>query len=113
MKRTSCEYIVWHGLPVIRKEIAFSIVNDFGLNQTETASKLGITPPAVSQYFSGKRGKSNITDKELRKEIKKSAEKIIKDGDEVFVTETCRLCRLFTSKNYPSFNKIGGDHEIL
>lgn len=107
MKRTPCEYIVWQGLPIIRKEIALSMVNDFGLNQTETANKLGITPAAVSQYFSGKRGNSKITDKNLQKEIKKSAEKIIKNSDENLVIETCRLCRIFTSKNLAPFNKIG------
>jgi len=107
MKRAPCEYIVWNGLPIIRKEIALSMVNDFDLNQTETANKLGITPAAVSQYFSGKRGNSSITDKKLLKEIKKSAEKIIKEGDEAITTETCRLCRFFISKNYLPFNKKG------
>jgi predicted transcriptional regulator len=98
MKYTTCEYIVWNGLPIIRKGIALSMINDYGLNQKETAEKLGISQSAVSQYLSGKRGNINITDKEIKKEIKKSAGKIIQLGDESSVSETCRLCKIFTSK---------------
>ena len=57
MRRTPCEYIMWNGLPVIRKEIAESMINNFGLNQKEAAEKLGVTPAAVCQYISKKRGK--------------------------------------------------------
>ena len=51
MKRTTCEYIIWNGLPVIRKEIAVSMINDYGLSQKETAGKLDITPAAVCQRY--------------------------------------------------------------
>ena len=99
MKHVPCEYIVWNGLPIIRKGIAVCMINDYGLSQKETAEKLGISPAAVSQYLSGKRGKINVTDKTISKEINKSAEKIIQQGDEILVSETCRLCKIFTSRN--------------
>ena len=99
MKYTPCVYIVWNGLSIIKKGIAKSMINDYGLSQKETAEKLGISSAAVSQYLSGKRGKMNVTDKEIRKEINRSAERIIQLGDEVIVSETCRLCKIFTSKN--------------
>jgi len=105
MKYVPCEYIAWHGLPMIRKGIAESIINNYGLNQKETAEKLGITPAAVSQYLSGKRGKMNIIDKNIVKEISITAERIIQQGDEVVVTETCRLCKLFLSKNLFTLKK--------
>jgi uncharacterized protein len=98
MKYTPCEYIVWHGLPVLRKELAKSMINDFGLNEKESAEKLGITPAAVSQYLSGKRGNSDITDLAILEEINLSAERIISNGNGAVVTEICRLCKLFTSK---------------
>ena len=98
MKHIPCEYIVWNGLPNIKKGIAKSMINDYGLSQKETAEKLDISPAAVSQYLSGKRGKMNITDKEIRKEINRTAERIIQQGDVVIVSETCRLCKIFTSK---------------
>ena len=113
MKHTPCEYIVWNGLPIIRKGIAVSMINDYSLSQKETAEKLGISPAAVSQYLSGKRGKMNVTDKEICKEISRSAKRIIQQGDEILVSETCRLCKIFTSNSlFPLGNK-GDNREIL
>ena len=103
MKTTPCEYMMWNGLPVIRKEIAESIINDFGLNQKETAKKLGITPAAVCQYLSKKRGKIKITDKKILKEINISAEKLIQDGGNSIISETCRICKILRSKELFSF----------
>ena len=42
MKRATCEYIMWNGLPVIRKEIA---------------EKLNLKPAEVLQYLLKKRGR--------------------------------------------------------
>ena len=97
MRRTTCEYMMWNGLPVIRKEIAESMINDFGLTQKETAEKLGITPAAVCQYVSKKRGRFDIEDKTVRKEVKISAQTIINNGDGRVITETCRICKLLRS----------------
>ncbi|MCX6667314.1 MAG: transcriptional regulator, partial [Euryarchaeota archaeon] len=63
MKRTPCEYMMWNGLPVIRREIAEKMINNFGLSQKDAAEKLGVTPAAICQYLSKKRGKLNIIDK--------------------------------------------------
>ena len=103
MKLTPCEYIVWNGLPVIRKGLTESMINDHGLSQSETAEKLNISPAAVSQYLSGKRGKKNISNKEIIIEISKSAERIIESADDILVSETCKLCRLLISKKIFSF----------
>jgi predicted transcriptional regulator len=81
------------------------MINDFGLNQKEAAAKLGITPAAVCMYLSEKRGKSNIKDETILKEIKKSAENIIKDENIDLIEETCRLCKIIKSKGlFPFFN---------
>ena len=98
MKPTPCEYMMWNGLPVIRKEIAESIINNFGLNQKETAQKLGVTPAAVCQYLSKKRGKIKIVDKSILTEIDKSAERIIQSDGGIVVSETCRICKILISK---------------
>jgi len=94
MKRTTCEYMMWNGLPVIRKEIAESMISDFGLSQKETAEKLGITPAAVCQYLSKKRGRSDIADEIILTEIKLSAKNIIDNGNGYIISETCRICKL-------------------
>jgi predicted transcriptional regulator len=98
MKRTPCEYVMWNGLPVIRKEIAESLITNFGLNQKDAAEKLGITPAAVCQYLSHKRGNKTIDDQELIKEITLSAERILNSPNENVIEETCRICRIFRAK---------------
>jgi uncharacterized protein len=98
MRQTPCEYIVWHGLPVLRKEVAKSMISNFDLCQKEAAQKLGLTPSAVSQYISGKRGRFDIIDNELLLEIKQSAKRIIEEGDDIIVSEICRLCKICINK---------------
>lgn len=103
MKRTPCEYVMWNGLPFIRKEIAESLITKFGLNQKVAAEKLGITPAAVCQYLSHKRGNKTIDDPELVKEINLSAERILNSVDGNVIEETCRICRIFRQKGiFPS-----------
>ena len=97
MRRTTCEYMMWNGLPVIRKEIAESMIIDFGLSQKEAAEELGLTPAAVCQYVSKKRGKVDISDEFVLKEIKTSAGNIIENGDGSVLSETCRICKLLRS----------------
>ncbi len=98
MKQTPCEYMMWNGLPVIRKEIAESMINNFGLNQKEAAKKLGVTPAAVCQYLSKKRGKIKIVDKDVLIEINRSAERIIQQEDGTVISETCRICKILMAK---------------
>jgi predicted transcriptional regulator len=98
MKRTPCEYVLWNLLPAIRSEVARSMLNDFGLSQKDVAEKLEITPAAVCMYLSEKRGKSNIKNKSILKEIKISAESIIKDENVDLISETCRLCKIIKSE---------------
>ena len=107
MKRTICEHMMWNGLPVIRKEIAESMINDYGLNQKETAEKLEITPAAVCQYLSKKRGSSDITNEIILSEIKLSAKNIIENGNEYIIPETCKICKLLSkSLEYDLFCRI-------
>ena len=95
---------MWNGLPVIRKEIAESMIKDYGLSQKETAEKLGITPAAVCQYISKKRGRVEISDNKILSEIKNSAQNIIQNGGECVISETCRICKILRSSG--DFNLI-------
>ena len=103
MRQAPCEYMMWNGLPVIRSEIADCITKNYGLNQKETARKLGVTPAAVCQYLSKKRGKIKIIDKNILKEINISAKRIIEDDGNSVLTETCRLCKIMRSQGIFSF----------
>jgi len=90
---------MWTGLPVIRKEISESMIRDFGFTQKETAEKLGITPAAVCQYLSKKRGRLDIEDRVILAEIKISAKTIIDNGNGHVISETCRICKLLRTSN--------------
>ena len=90
--------MLWNGIPVIRKEIAESMTKNFGLNQKEAAKKLGVTPAAVSQYLSKKRGKTKIIDQDILKEINTTAERIIMYDNINVVSETCRICQILRLK---------------
>jgi hypothetical protein len=103
MKQTPCEFMVWSGLPVIRREIAESLINDYELNQKQTAEKLGVTPAAISQYLSGKRGKIKIIDEKILAEIKKSAGRIYEKGETKILPETCRICKIMRKSGIFSF----------
>lgn len=103
MKQTPCEFMVWSGLPVIRREIAASLIKDYQLNQKQTAEKLGVTPAAISQYLSGKRGKIKIIDEKILAEIKKSAGEIFENGESRILSETCRICKFMRKSGIFSF----------
>ncbi len=94
MIRTTFEHMIWNGLPVIRKEIALNMINDHGLSQKETAEKLEITPAAICQYLSKKRGRAHIFNEIILSEIKQSAKNIIDNGNGNIIPETCRICKL-------------------
>ena len=94
MRRTPCEYMLWNGIPTIRKELAETLIKQYGLNQRQTAEKLGITPSAVCQYLSKKRGKIDFLDETIIKQITISAERIVQNDDSIVVIETCRICQL-------------------
>jgi len=110
MKRTFCEYMMWNGFPVIRKKIAESMINDFGLSQKEAAEKLGISSAAVCQYVLGKRAKIDITDDNLLNEIKQSAKSIITNGDGHIIPETCRICSIIRSNGASPIFLYGGKY---
>jgi len=92
--KTPCEIIVWDILPVIRKELARTLVNDYGLTQRKAAETLGLTEAAISRYLSGKRGHVNILNKTIKKELKVAAENILHGKTDTVIMETCRLCHL-------------------
>jgi predicted transcriptional regulator len=79
------------------------MISNHGLNQKEAAKRLGMTPAAVCQYISKKRGNTKIDNEELRKEISISAQRIIQGEDTDVVQETCRICKLCMEKGmFPS-----------
>ena len=72
------ELEVWYLIPALRRELTKIFISEFKINQKQVSKILGITESAVSQYLSSKRGNElKFSQKEI-KEIKKTAQKMIK-----------------------------------
>jgi len=98
--KTPCETIVWHILPVIRKEFTKNLVTNHGFTQRKIATRLGISDAAVSRYLAGKRGNIDISNKRILKEINASANKIATGNKKTVIQETCRICSLLKSNGF-------------
>jgi hypothetical protein len=93
--KSPCEQIVWDILPSIRAAIAEELVKR-GISQKEVSRMLGITPPAVSQYVSKKRGYNIEFREDIRQSIGVLADDLIEGrvkGNEL-VPRICQICRM-------------------
>lgn len=85
------EIMVWYILPAIRRELSKTLIKDHNLTQKQVAEMLGITESAVSQYLKSKRAKDVVFDKQVLAQIRKAAEKIIKNKKSL-VPEIQKIC---------------------
>jgi uncharacterized protein len=90
--KSPCEEVVWDVLPSIRAAIAEELVRR-GLSQKEVSKLLGITPPAVSQYVSKKRGYNIVFEDDVRVEINRLADDLMTGPVEDLVSRICVVCR--------------------
>jgi len=90
--KSPCEEVVWEVLPSIRAAVAAELVKR-GLSQKEVSKILGITPPAVSQYVSKKRGYNIVFDQETSQAIAKLADDLISNRADDLVERICQICR--------------------
>jgi hypothetical protein len=90
--KSPCEVIVWDVLPSIRAAIAEELVKK-GISQKEVSRMLGITPPAVSQYVSKKRGYNIQFADDVRATIEKLADDLIADQVDDLVERICEICK--------------------
>jgi hypothetical protein len=90
--KSPCEEIVWDVLPAIRAAIAEELVRK-GLSQKEVSKLLGITPPAVSQYVSKKRGYNMEFKEEAKTAIAKLADDLIQNKGVNLTERICQICK--------------------
>jgi len=91
--KSPCEEIVWDVLPSIRAAIAEELIKR-GISQKEVSKMLGITPPAVSQYVSKKRGYNIEFREDIRRAIGKLADDLIEKKADDLVKRICEICHL-------------------
>ncbi|MDI6866285.1 helix-turn-helix domain-containing protein [Methanoculleus sp.] len=87
-----CQLIVWNVLPAIRAAIAEELIA-LGVSQLEAARLLDMTPSAISQYRTGKRGYRIVFEGEVRASVSQLA-RDLKDSrvDDL----ACRICEICT-----------------
>lgn len=90
--RSPCEEIVWEVLPGIRATIAQELVKR-GVSQREVSRLMDVTPAAVSQYVSGKRGYNIVFRDDIRKDISRLAEDLINGDADDLVGRICEICK--------------------
>ena len=86
------EIAVWYVLPAIRRELAKAMIEK-GVVQKRVARIIGVTEASVSHYIKDRRGKQVKLSKGIKKEIKRSADIILKD-QYMLVDEMQRICRM-------------------
>ena len=96
--KSPCEMVVWDMLPCIRAAIAEELASR-GISQKEISRLLGITPPAVSQYISKKRGYGIEFDDEIKKAICILADDLVQNRVDNFVGRICEICKMARGKN--------------
>ena len=101
------EVEVWFILPALRKKLCLKLIKK-GLSQKDVAQIMNSTDASVSQYVKHKRASEKLFSRELDKEIEKSAQRIIKDeenlNDEIMrlneiVKEEGLICKVHRSKS--------------
>jgi len=90
------EIEVWYVIPAIRRELAKIFVKKYKLTLEDSADILGVSKSAVSQYMHSKRARLKLP-AEIKKEIEKSAERIIKNK-KLVVGEILRIISLMKKK---------------
>ncbi len=88
-----CQITIWYLIPAITAEIVRDL-KKLGMKQADIARTLRITPASVSQYISGRRGKSINLSADMQKQIRKLSKRIMSEAvtEEQFAREMCELC---------------------
>jgi len=91
--KSPCEMVVWDVLPSIRAAVAEELVKR-GLSQKEISKLLGITPPAVSQYVSKKRGYNIEFREDIKAYISNLADDLLEKKIDNPTDRICDICRM-------------------
>lgn len=96
--KSPCEMVIWDVLPSIRAAIAEELVKR-DLPQKDISKLLGITPSAVSQYVSKKRGYNIEFEAAIKASISLLAEDLVEKKIDSPVERICEICRMLREDN--------------
>ena len=105
-------------LPAVRAALSVIMVNELGSSLYDAAKSLGITPAAVSNYISGKRGSELasvlLSSNEFREELEELAKRLISreatlDDIIEFVCGICKDARM----NKPLPKKLKSEYQRI
>lgn len=86
-----CQLIVWNVLPAIRAAIAEEL-NNMGVSQLEAARLLDMTPSAISQYLTGKRGYRIVFEGEVKESLSRLARDLKAGQVNDLAARICEIC---------------------
>ena len=95
-----CMIVTAHILPAVRVVVARNLIEFHEMKPSLVASKMGLTPAAVTQYVSGVRGGMLAEDLQQSEGVKQMVNRIVGEllkieSDTSVVTEMlCELCRI-------------------
>jgi predicted transcriptional regulator len=104
---TPQEVEVWYLIPALRRGLMSEMLKA-GVRKKDIASYLNVTKSAISQYLTNKRAGDVVFDRQIKKEIKRSAARLIKKESDIhaeiqrllhFISENmflCKVCRTRT-----------------
>lgn len=94
--RPFCEIMVQEIFPTVRALIAREMMETFDYNQAETAQKMGVTQPAISQYkreLRGKKAKLLEADTVVKNSIESAARALTRAKNPFESGILCTVCR--------------------
>ncbi|WP_292489542.1 transcriptional regulator [Methanoculleus sp. 10] len=93
-----CQLIVWNVLPAIRAAIAEELSN-MGVSQLEAARLLDMTPSAISQYLTGKRGYRIVFEGEVKESLNQLARDLHTGQVDDLAARICEICAQIREEN--------------
>lgn len=91
-----CEIIGWTVLPSIRRELVIYLVKEKNIERKKVCEMLDLTPPAITQYINGKRGKGIKLTKKQKQKIHEMGDKLSKGkkSKKRFILKSCEICKI-------------------
>ncbi len=96
-----CEIIGWTVLPSMRRELTIYLVKEKNFSRKKVCKVLDLTPSALSQYLSGKRGKGTKLTKKQKQKIHEMGDYLIKGkkSTKKLIEKSCEICKAMRGKN--------------